>query len=82
MGSELCVSLLEISLIANCETNRLPIGVQAVMVIFLFNSLHLNSLFIISEEHQRDTIAYCGHGAVKTPDIDRLAEDVTLFENT
>jgi choline-sulfatase len=44
--------------------------------------LPLNTLFIISDEHQRDTIACCGHGVVKTPDIDRLAEEGTLFENT
>ncbi len=40
-----------------------------------------NTLFILSDEHSRETSGCYGHPIVQTPNIDRLAAEGTLFEN-
>lgn len=40
-----------------------------------------NTLFILSDEHSRETSGCYGHPIVQTPNIDRLAENGTVFEN-
>ncbi len=41
----------------------------------------LNTVLILSDEHSRETSGCYGHPIVKTPHIDRLAAEGTLFEN-
>jgi len=41
----------------------------------------LNTLFILSDEHRRDASGCYGHPLVKTPNIDNLASEGTLFES-
>ena len=40
-----------------------------------------NVLFIMSDEHSRHVLGAYGNGIVKTPHLDRLAGEGTLFEN-
>ena len=40
-----------------------------------------NVLFIMSDEHSRRVVGCYGNDTVRTPNIDRLAENGTLFEN-
>lgn len=40
-----------------------------------------NLLIIISDEHRRDAMGCMGHGIVKTPHLDQLAQAGTLFTN-
>ena len=47
----------------------------------LFRMKPLNTLFILSDEHRRDASGCYGHPLVKTPNIDKLASEGTLFES-
>ncbi|MEZ5775413.1 MAG: sulfatase-like hydrolase/transferase [Hyphomicrobiaceae bacterium] len=40
-----------------------------------------NLLVIVSDEHRRDAMGAMGHGVVRTPHLDRLAAEGTLFTN-
>ncbi|MFK7800026.1 MAG: sulfatase-like hydrolase/transferase, partial [Anaerolineae bacterium] len=40
-----------------------------------------NLLYIISDEHRRDALGCYGHPLVKTPNLDRLAENGVRFTN-
>ena len=42
---------------------------------------HRNLLIIMSDEHRKDAMGCVGHGIVKTPNLDRLARQGTVFEN-
>jgi len=42
---------------------------------------NLNVLFLFSDEHRSDALGCQGHALVKTPNLDRLAENGTRFEN-
>ena len=40
-----------------------------------------NILVIMSDEHRADTMGCAGNGVVQTPNLDRLAQNGTVFEN-
>jgi len=40
-----------------------------------------NVLFLMDDEHRFDTLGYAGDDLVRTPNLDRLAEDACIFEN-
>ena len=41
-----------------------------------------NILFIMSDDHAYQAISAFGHGLIETPNIDRLAKEGILFENS
>ena len=41
----------------------------------------LNVLFLFSDEHRRDAMGCAGHSIVQTPNLDRLAQRATRFDN-
>ena len=41
----------------------------------------LNVLFLFSDEHRRDALSCDGHPLVRTPNLDRLAQQGTRFLN-
>jgi choline-sulfatase len=42
---------------------------------------HPNVLFLMDDEHRPDVLGYAGNDVVRTPTLDRLAEDAVVFEN-
>jgi choline-sulfatase len=40
-----------------------------------------NVLFIMSDEHSSKVLGAYGNSIIRTPNMDRLAEEGTLFEN-
>jgi len=40
-----------------------------------------NILFLMDDEHRPDVLGYAGDDVVRTPNLDRLAEDAVVFEN-
>ena len=40
-----------------------------------------NLLIILSDEHNKRMLGVAGHSHVKTPNLDRLANEGTFFEN-
>jgi choline-sulfatase len=40
-----------------------------------------NVLFLMDDEHRPDVLGYAGDDVVRTPTLDRLAEDAVVFEN-
>jgi len=40
-----------------------------------------NILFILSDDHRWDAMSYMGHPVIKTPNMDRIAQEGVLFNN-
>lgn len=58
----------------------------AFLSLFLFNAVSRsaekpNILFFLSDDHRSDMLSCAGHDFIKTPNIDRLAEQGVRFEN-
>ncbi|WP_294452423.1 sulfatase-like hydrolase/transferase [uncultured Bacteroides sp.] len=50
--------------------------------VFAQNEKKLNILFIEADQHRYDCTGFSGKGLVKTPNIDKLAEEGVVFENS
>lgn len=57
------------------------------IILFLFpgtlsaHQKHPNIIFILTDDHRWDAMSVMGHPVIKTPHLDRLADEGVLFEN-
>ena len=58
------------------------ISCLAFINVFAQNEKRLNILFIEADQHRYDCTGFSGKGLVKTPNIDKLAEEGVVFENS
>ena len=41
----------------------------------------MNILFLMSDEHRPDVAGFAGNDIIRTPNLDRLAQDAVVFDN-